>query len=339
MNWCTIVEMDEPLQNVAAHIRPLRSRNDLLAVADLVELCFSDNMDADGREYLRYIRRIARNNSVYGSGGSAATGGRLPVQGLLWEEDGQIVGNLTLISFTQRETRIYLIANVAVHPHFRRHGIARELTLKGLAHAWSQGARTVWLHVRDDNQPAQDLYRSIGFIERARRTTWQWEPPGSTRQPELPPGLHVGSPRGQDWPLISAWLDLDYPPEVAWNFRFDKNKFKPGFIREFWRFLQDDRLIHLAGYRQNQLIGSAIWEPTSLYADMLWIASDPARDDESIPLLLGQIRRWLPGSRPLSVNFQAGRAESCFEKCDFSKQNTLIWMEHPYTNAGEGDRK
>jgi ribosomal protein S18 acetylase RimI-like enzyme len=316
------------------NIRPLRSREDLLAVADLVELCFADSMDADGRDYLRHIRRIDQNSMFYGSGSNSALGGRLPVQGYVWEEEGRIVGNLTLIPFIQRDTRIYLIANVAVHPHFRRRGIARELTLRGLAHAWAHSARTVWLHVRDDNRAAQDLYRSIGFIERTRRATWVWEPPGSLRQIELPEGMRVDSVRVRDWPLISAWLDQTYPPEVSWNFRFEKGKYKPGFMNEFLRFLKDQRLVHLGGYLQNRLIGSIAWEPTNLYADLLWIASDPEFEEEAIVLLLGQIRRWLPANRPLSVNYPAGRAETAFEKCDFSKQNTLIWMENRYSSKG-----
>jgi ribosomal protein S18 acetylase RimI-like enzyme len=320
------------------NIRPLRSRDDLLAVADLVELCFADSMDADGRDYLRHIRRIARNHSFYSPGGNLAPGGRLPVQGYVWEEDDRIVGNLTLIPFIQRSARIYLIANVAVHPHYRRRGIARELTLKGLAHAWAHGARSVWLHVREDNQPAQDLYLSIGFVERIRRTTWLWEPPGSAKKVARPENMRVGSLRGREWPLVSAWLDQTYPPEVTWNFRFEKDKFRPGIIHEFWRFLKDQRLVHLGGYLDDRLIGSIAWEPTNLYADMLWIACDPQYEEDAITLLLDQVRPWLPEMRPLSVNYPSGRAESAFIECDFSKQNTLIWMEHPYSYQKGGER-
>lgn len=330
--------MDGTPRDPVDNIRLLRSRNDLLAVADLVELCFAESMDADGRDYLRHIRRIARNHTFYGPGGNSVTAGRLPVQGYVWEEEGRIVGNLTLIPFMQRPMRIYLIANVAVHPAFRRRGIARKLTLKGLAHAWEHGANSVWLHVRDDNRPAQDLYRSIGFIERARRTTWQAEAGSSPKMVETADESRVRPLHGRDWPLISAWLERNYPPEVSWNLRFNLAKFKPGIIPEFWRFLKDQRLVHLGGYRGSRLIGSVAWEPTNLYADMLWIACHPEHEEEAVQLLLGQIRRWLPISRPLSVNFPAYRAERAFEMCDFLKQNTLIWMEHlqPSTGGGEG---
>lgn len=320
--------MDEPPHEFPAQIRPLRSRSDLLAIADLVELCFAESMDPDGRDYLRYMRRLA-TNSFYTASENAITGSRLPVQGFLWEEDGKVVGNLTIIAFIQPGYRTYLIANVAVHPQYRRRGIARELTLKGLNFAFSHHAQTVWLHVRDDNLAAQDLYRSIGFIERVRRTTWQSETTRPRIKNEIPKGMRITHLHRRDWPLISEWLNQSYPPEVTWNFRLEKERFKPGLISEFLRFLKDQRQVHIAGYKQNRLVGSIAWTPTCLHADMLWIASNPVFDEESIPLLLGQIRRWVPASRPLSVNFPAGRAASLFEMCDFSKQNTLIWMEHP----------
>ncbi len=329
--------MDGTPRDPVDNIRPLRSRSDLLAVADLVELCFAESMDADGRDYLRHIRRIARSQTFYTPGGNAVGGGRPPVQGYVWEEEGRIIGNLTLIPFMQRPMRIFLIANVAVHPAFRRRGIARALTLKGMAHAWANGADSVWLHVRDDNWPAQDLYRSIGFIERTRRTTWQAESGSSTRTAEISDEYRVQPLHGRDWPLISDWLERSYPPEVSWNFRFNKGKFRPGFVREFWRFLKDQRLVHLGGYNRSQLIGSVAWEPTNLYADMLWIACHPDYEEQAIALLLGQIRRWLPVKRPLSVNYPAYRAENAFEMCDFSKQNTLIWMEHPHSSAKGGE--
>ena len=40
-------------------IRQVQTRRDVAAIADLVELCFAEYMDPDGREYLRYLRRIS----------------------------------------------------------------------------------------------------------------------------------------------------------------------------------------------------------------------------------------------------------------------------------------
>lgn len=325
--------MNAPIKVDAPEIRPLRSRNDLAAVADLVELCFADSMDPDGREYLRQMRRIARNNYEYAPGMYPFDRGKLPIKGFIWEEDGQVIGNLTIISFIQGDFRTYLIANVAVHPNYRRRGIARKLTMAGLEYARTHGAPTTWLHVRDDNLGAIELYRQLGFIERARRSTWQAELTSSRAKLSLPEGVQIRTPPRRDWPSIAQWLDLNYPPEVSWNFKFDKENYQPGVWFEFWRFMKGERMIHLAVYKNSQVIGSMIWEPTTLYADALWIASPPEFENEAIPALLSKSRTWLPSSRPLAVNYPAGRADQAFLMCDFSLQNTLIWMENPFINS------
>ena len=47
------------------------------------------------------------------------------VPGFVWEEDGSIIGNATLLQ-SDIPNR-YLVANVAVHPDYRRRGIAKGL--------------------------------------------------------------------------------------------------------------------------------------------------------------------------------------------------------------------
>ncbi len=61
------------------------------------------------------------------------------------------------------EKNIYLIANVAVRPEYRKRGIGRALTLAAMQHAKLHHADETWLHVRDDNPGAIGLYRSLGF--------------------------------------------------------------------------------------------------------------------------------------------------------------------------------
>ena len=155
------------------HLRPLDVRTDLASIADLIELSFSDHMDAEGRDYIRYIRRVAQNNSLIRWVPGAAELVSLPLHGYVWQEDNRIIGNLSLIPFFFQNHWIYLIANVAVHPDYRRQGIGRKLTLRAIEHIRKHEVSEAWLQVRDDNSGAYQLYRSLGFVERTRRTTWQ----------------------------------------------------------------------------------------------------------------------------------------------------------------------
>jgi ribosomal-protein-alanine N-acetyltransferase len=55
------------------------------------------------------------------------------------------------------------IATIAVHPNFRRQGIAKILVTAGLAEAVKHEMRTATLEVRAGNLAAQALYRQFGF--------------------------------------------------------------------------------------------------------------------------------------------------------------------------------
>ncbi len=55
------------------------------------------------------------------------------------------------------------IHNVAVHPQCRRQGVARAMLRNLIESAAKRGLRRMTLEVRRSNDPAQTLYRSMGF--------------------------------------------------------------------------------------------------------------------------------------------------------------------------------
>ncbi len=61
------------------------------------------------------------------------------------------------------------IANLAVHPHYRRQGLARTLLRHALLTAQQSGMRSALLEVRAGNVPALALYRAFGFELVGRR--------------------------------------------------------------------------------------------------------------------------------------------------------------------------
>lgn len=309
----------------SGRLRPIDTREDLLPVADLIELCFGDQMDQDGREYIRQIRRAAKDiryqRWVPGSGERIS----LPLHGYVWEEDGILVGNLTLIPVNYQNRWNYLIANVAVHPDFRRRGIARHLTEMALHHVESHKAHSAWLHVRHDNFPAINLYQSLGLQERAERTTWQSKP--ETLNENSNHHFLVTRRSSSDWSLQNKWLNRVYPPEVTWNLPFRVARFKPGFWPEMVRFLNNDRMLHWSAYLDRKLTGVVSWEPGHLNSDTLWLAVDSTFEESTVYSLLTHSRKYLARNRTLQVNYPAGHADAAFFQAGFEKLNTLIWME------------
>ena len=301
------------------HLRTLQPRIDLHRVSDLVELCFAENMDEDGRTYLRQMRQIA-NEARY----LRLTSVRL--EGLVWEEAGKIIGNLTLIPFTKERSQVYLVANVAVHPDHRRRGIARQLTQAALEYARNRGAAACWLQVRDDNPGAIQLYRSTGFTERARRTSWQWKPYMGV-PPNKGPAVSVSHRHSGDWMRQLNWLMRVYPGEVRWNLPFDPNRLNPGIWNQLLDLIRGNGVKHWAARKDGELIGIVTREPSRLFADTLWIAVHPSHEDLAIRALLPYARQALHSNRALMANYPAGQASEAFYRAGFMPHNTLIWME------------
>ena len=250
----------------------------------------------------------------------------MKLQGLVWVEDDRIVGNLTIIPFHEGSRLLHLIANVAVHPDFRQQGIGRALTQSALDYARARGASAAWLHVRDDNSAAQHLYYSLGFVNRASRTSWQWEPrDGMPDQGQL--NGSVRQPRLSDWGLERTWLLENYPPEVCWNLGFNPERLKTNLWSTLIRWLEGGPIIQWAAYRGGKLLGCLAWEPTTSHSDVLWAACPPETETDALPILLPHIVHALEGKRPLSVNYPVGRAVEAFQSANFHSLHTLLWME------------
>lgn len=305
-------------------LRPFDPRRDLEAVADLVELCFADTLDPDGREYLGRMRAAAKSPALL-SWASTAEWSNPAMNGYIWQQDGRIVGNVSLIPYFIHNQRHYLIANVAVHPNYRRQGIARRLTEEAVAYARQRGAPATWLHVREENQAAVDLYQSLGFVERARRATWFSAP--EYTQPELPPGLRFTSPPRSAWEEQRSWLAQDYPTELSWHMPFRMNLLRPGLVGEFYRFLYNASIQQWALVSASRLLATVAWQATAGYANALWLAAPPFSDERVIQALLVHARQHVPSARPLMLDYPARHYDNPIQKAGFTAHQTLIWME------------
>lgn len=311
------------------HLRSIDPRRDLLAIADLVELCFRETLDADGYQYLRQMRNLARNSTIltfaYNLAESAA---RNPTQGFVWEQDDQIVGNVSLLSVFTRGQFFYLIANVAVHPDYRGQGIGRALTAAALNQARQQG-KAVWLQVRQENAPAVHLYRSLGFRERATRTTWRANP-GMPRRP-LAVGYSVQPRHDDDWRSQLAWLDSLYPPDLRWHLTLDRNLLQPGPTGWFYRLMSLEVVKQWSVWAHGRLAGVLSWHVSHTTAQNLWLAAPPQADQTALTELLCTARWQINSKMQTSFNLEcpADFAVSPLTEAGFYAHQTLIWMDYP----------
>ena len=310
------------------HLRRFDPRRDLRPVADLIEVCFADTLDADGRRYIRQMRAAARQPHLLRW--SAGLGERpyAPFSGFVWEQDGKIVGNLSQIPVPIRGGKIYLIANVAVHPAYRRRGIARSLTRAALEHSARRKAQSTWLHVRDDNPAAIALYRSTGFVERARRTTWKKD--GPWHDMVFPhQGLQIVPYHRAHWPLHRQWLDHDYPPSLRWYLPLHVQALRPGLAGFLIRLFTGIDARQWAATWEGKLIAVLTWQRTRGSADRLWLAMAPDAGDSAYQHLIQHACQHIPVNRPLLLEHAASEEMGVHLSClGFHPQHTLIWMEH-----------
>lgn len=306
-------------------LRPLNISRDLFAVADLIELCFASTMDDEGKGYIRQMRRASHDMRFLRWATSVVDTVSLPLTGYVWEEAGRIIGNISLIPFRRKGKRIFLIANVAVHPDHRRQGIARLLTLRAVENARQRHSDAIWLHVRDDNEAASALYRELGFEEKARRTTWLASPDASIEDRRL--FGRVGPRRSADWALQRGWLERLYPETLSWYQSLPWDAFRPGVLGGLYRLVSDTAIRHWTLNKSGRLDAVLTWERSQGFADHLWLAFAMQTDPALITDLLMFARRQLSNRRRLALEFPAFVAHDAIRSAGFSPQRTLIWMK------------
>jgi len=316
-----------PVIRPADPIRKLDLSRDLNPVADLIELCFPIHLDPDGKTYVNEMRKTAHNLRRMGLLANNPDLGPIKTMGFVWEDDGRILANLSLIPLKKDGRRVHLIANVAVHPDYRRRGIARKLTQRALAYLERHGESQVWLQVRDDNQPAVDLYRSLGFVEQVARTTWRIRPVDiKTGLIPVPDGFSIRHRVRDNWSNQRDWLEETYPHAIRWNLPVNFRRFEPGILQAFTNFMEGAHFKHWAVSIDGKCRGVITWQRSESFANNLWLAFPAETEEPFLSWAVKAVCRRLPGRHPLSIDFPKGQFEQGFEKTGFIHFRTLVWM-------------
>lgn len=309
------------------HIRKMDLRHDLNQIADLIEMSFPIHKDPDGQIYIQKMRKAAREMNLLGWLSPWAEVANVTASGFVWEEDDRIVGNLSLIPFEKDGRRVYMIANVAVHPAYRRKGIARALTRRAVGYLRRRNTGEVWLQVREDNMEAQELYRSVGFRNCAVRTTWRIKPGEVVKKSSLEDSKkYLRLRRNSDWKGQTIYLDQAYPPDLRWNYPLELSRLAPGGFQYVANLLEGIQLRQWTVDCGLKGSGQLAWQKTEGYANNLWLAFDESQEVDLLPVgLLGVFQRLSP-IHPISIDYPQGRAVKVLEGLGFRQFRTLIWM-------------
>lgn len=125
--------------------------NHISQIAELEKLCFTDPWSADSIAW-----ELENNLALW----------------LVALEGDTVVGYIGSQSVLGESDMM----NIAVHPDFRRKGIAEKLITELIAQLREKGNYCLTLEVRASNEPAQRLYEKLGFATVGRRRNYYHHP-------------------------------------------------------------------------------------------------------------------------------------------------------------------
>lgn len=306
-------------------IRSFDLARDGEVVANLIEEAFALKNDPDGQFVLIQMRENARR--LKQASWVPLTG---PTLGFVWEVNGNLVGNISVIPYTHKARRLHLIANVAVVPAYRGQGIASALIARALRFSLEEGVNQVWLQVKRENEVAIRMYQHYGFKQGHCLDIWKKSGSQKTNQMQhyhYPSLYDVRNREFGDWQSQKEWLRLNYPPAMRWYSALDFGNLSP------WAWVNPLKwvnLIELSQYSLNagkQLAAVLSLQRTSLRSDNLYLAAPQTySESEHVGVLLTQFLQEHWTGKPLTVEYPTGRAASGFESSGFTLARTLLWM-------------
>ena len=225
-----------PARQTNSGLRPLNPNKDIPQVVELLREVFGQEVDGEGAIFGTVMD--SQNPSFLWRFDPALA--RLS-PGYVWEADNKISGNVTLIPSNPKGR--YLIANVAVHPNYRRRGIARMLMNAAMRDVLNRRGREIYLQVESGNDKAISLYKSLGFDRLGEMTTWQTS---VSRIRELPPNdrppAKVQTLPGKKWKEAYQLDCQALDPNLVWPEPERSDYYKMGLWRRFFGFMNGHQI-------------------------------------------------------------------------------------------------
>jgi len=309
-------------------IRRVDARQDLIPIAELIQTCFTETLDDDGKRYIEYMRYLGENRLVLEE--ILAQRHKAKVfDGYVWFEEGRIVGNVTLTGMKKHGSFVQVLSNVAVLEKWRGQGIATQLTLTALEASKQSGALEAWLQVREDNPIASKMYQHLGFISKTIRSTWITD--GNkyevNKNPEFSEMSQVKHVKRTSWRQVAALLKINYDTDVDWFFRFNPGNHKPGFLNSVKNLFRYEQYKNIGFYQGDTLDIVLLYIKDRIYGENAWLgAEDELSNENKLHQIFEFLFRKNQGVPRIQLNLPAGKYEKALCGSGFHEIHRLIWM-------------
>ena len=241
-------------------LRPVNLGTDLAPLADLMELVFANSMDQGGRAAVREMRTLGQLGASFLAGVNELTLGIN--MGYVWIADGRLVGNVSIYPARGFQRKTWIIANVGVHPDFRRQGIAHSLMEASMELIRQRGGEQAILQVDVDNAAAQALYTGLGFVSERSWILWRRS---TSLRPPLPSetSLHITHRRAGDWQAeytLAQRLRPQSKGGLGWQRPLDTRQFRKPILEQMtdWLNMRSVERLVIRSEDETQLL-AAMW--------------------------------------------------------------------------------
>jgi hypothetical protein len=215
------------------------------------------------------------------------------------------------------------LANVAVHPDYRRQGIARRLVQASLEYVGRRGGRELLLQVRVENAAAQHLYLQLGFGQISLRTSWLARRVGWLDRWAIP--SQVRRRKAGEWADEYALVSRMFPEGPLWPYPCDPRLLRAGWLArllapeggEHWFWTDSGRLRAALGARLNS---------DGQDFRLILCAEPEVEEQAGEALLAAYFKDGLHAGSQLVLDYPAGRLDSTLSRFGFIKEDTLVWM-------------
>jgi ribosomal protein S18 acetylase RimI-like enzyme len=302
----------------------------MAALAALIEEGFSENLDRPGREMVESMRSLGRMGWL----GWLIARLTLPPaaypMGFVWEQDGEVVGNASLmpvVGFPQR----WVMANVAVKPSHRGQGIARELVEASIDLARRRRGHQIVLQVDESNQIATKMYIERHFSPLTTRTTWELRGVGTEGASRIDSSPMVRKRRPHEWDEQWHLAQRLHPEGLIWPFPLFESFFRaPGLAGRVGNRSDRDWIWHESGRMRASL--SARWSFEIDRWRLILMVEPEARGGVERHLLTACLLDIGPTAKPLFLEYEHGPGEESIRELGFQPRRTLTWMGLDFTD-------
>ncbi len=317
---------------------------DLRGVADLIEKAFAHDLDRSGQNALRELRWLSYLKPIlwwmvmFGSEHDDF------LSGFVWEEDGKVVGNITVNRISPGSRR-WLISNVAVDQGYRGRGIAKGLMYAALELVKEYHGLSVSLQVRADNEPARRLYESLNFEEISGTSYLRLKTLPLLKLPQFPPlpaeiklrphhfdsadarqayqlaGAATPPEVQKEWPLRQSRFRLDGQEQFFSNFF---HKLVGGGSAQYWVVENGQSFVATLNV-QPGVLGSPHRIELTVHPDWRGYLEKPL-----IGRALQYLQRWRNCEVTVKHSSEHEAAIEAFHFFGFEHEQTLLWMKQDF---------